>query len=190
MIVKEFPHIEMDGILKYLYDKNHSYYEYDIKYTSSGYYDNYYQRYAFDFDSSTFWLSSITSQENFLSFCFIKFKAELIGYELKSSSGGARGKKWEFSGSDDNVIWHDTQQTEYSLKKNEVYFVDWRKKAYKCFKLTCLGNQQDSYLNFDLAQIEIFGKIVKENQKTCKRVLHKYSFSLSDSLMIFLISMK
>lgn len=189
-IVKEFPHVQMNGILKYFYDMNTKYNENIIKYTNTGYQSDYRPSNAFDFGTSNYWIGKNTLEDNFISFCFtIKLKAKLTGYELKTSAGDTRGKKWSFSGSNDNETWKDTLETEHSMTKNEIFYIDWAKKAYKCFKITCINNVVNSYHNFDIVQIELFGTLIRYGEPTCKGMCSKHSFSLSESLMIFFVSM-
>ena len=189
MVVINFPHIEMNGILRYFYSKDTKYYSRYLKYDQSGQHESYPTVNIFNFTSTSYWTARSTSVESYVSFCFVgSIKAKLIGYEIKSSQNEYRGKQWTFAGSNDNTTWYDTTPESHSLEKNEIYYSNWNKKPYRCFKLTCIENVANSEKRFDVAKLELFGKLMFGEECTCKKINSKLSMSLLDSLMILLLT--
>ena len=81
MVVINFPHIEMNGILRYFYSKDTKYYTRYLKYDQSGQHESYPTVNLFNFDSTSYWISTKTNIESYVSFCFVgSIKAKLIRY--------------------------------------------------------------------------------------------------------------
>ena len=172
MSVINFPYKELNGILRYFYKKDKSYYKTYLDYKSSGdiTVDGvlYKTEYAFDFDESLYWLSGASSG-HFLSFCFKAGFAIISGYEIKTSNGNATPTEWAFSASNDNSTWEGRKEVKFAVGKGETHYEKWSAGPFRCYKIEPINSAFNVYKQFDLAQIEIYGKFFKNsNGCTCK----------------------
>ena len=188
-----FPHIEQNGILKYLYLKNSSYYNNRkiFSYKASGYNKrlSLYPSYAFDFNDNRYWTDSENENsnvENFLSFCFEKGIAIIKGYEIKASNGGTLPYKWSFSASNNNKKWSYNKTTTHAMNTNDVFYVDWYNGPFKCYRIDFINNTYNNLKTTDVNQIEIFGVYYSQ----IKTDYNKKTFILELKLLMILFTTK
>ena len=163
-----FPHKQLNGILRHLFRKDKKYYENYLNVSFTGEGSNYPLKNVFDFDSDSYWFSE-TRPEMFLSFCFKRGFAYVSGYEIKTSSGNARPSKWAFSGSNNNETWEERTVVSYNMSKDETYYVEWKKGPFRCYKIDVIDNLVNWCKQFDFKQIELFGVFYPENYRYCTR---------------------
>ena len=163
-----YPHKELNGILRHMFRKDKNYYKnsLDIAYTGDSL--GFVIDFLFDFDSGSYWLSA-TRPEMFLSFCFKKGFAYISGYEIKTSASSARASKWAFSGSNNNETWEERTVVSHNLTLYETYYVEWKKGPFKCYRIDMLNSQDDRYRQFDFMKIELFGVFYPENYRYCTK---------------------
>ena len=130
----------------------------------------------FDFSTNKYWIGYPISTPNNLTFCFKKFSILVEGYHLKTSSQtaptSARAKIWGFSGSNNNITWHNYEEINHSLKPSETYYVPWTYNVpFRCFKLTTISGHGVFRNRFDLTSVDVFGYIVLD--KTSYEYTHK-----------------
>ena len=160
----DFPHKQMNGILKYFSRRDKLYFNNSklFTYSSSGIWEDKYTHNAFDFESNGYWVSA-ESDNIFLSFCFASGFADLTGYEIRTTSGEKKPCKWSFSASNDNVTWFGNKQEEHSMNYEETYYVDWSNGPAKCFKFVFINNSENSGAQTDIKYIELFGRYFDNN---------------------------
>ena len=160
----DFPHKQMNGILKYFSRMDKSYFNNSklFTYSSSGIWQDKYTHNAFDFESDDYWISS-ECDYIFLSFCFARGFANLTGYEIRTTSGMRRPYKWYFSASNDNATWFGIKQEEHLMYEEETYYVDWSNGPAKCFKFGFIQNALNDTAQTDIKYIELFGSYFDNN---------------------------
>ena len=150
---------DLNGILKNLfYSQNSKYYEKQIFYNVSSTYTSYGVSSApFDYGSSKYWVAQDTDKPAFISFCFVNGYAKLYGYDLKTSTGQCFPVKWYFSGSNNQRKWYNNKTYEVTYSSGQTKYHQWNYGPYKCFKIECAKNTQNSNQAFDISKIEIYG---------------------------------
>ena len=175
---------ELNGILKNLfYSQNSKYFEKQIFYNVSSTYTKYGVSSApFDYGSSEYWVANIDDNPGFLSFCFTNGSAKLYGYELKTSNGTWLPKKWYFSGSNNQINWHNNITYEDTYSKGQTKYHQWSHGPYKCFKIDCPFNQ-----NFDISKIEIYGIYYPNSLKyMCTSIRRKLPYTFFQMILILI----
>ena len=95
-LLMHFPHQQLNGILKYLFSRPcNTIWDFINASVGSERAGNPMVD-AFNFGTTNYWLGNDNSFENYLVFCLKDHFATLEGYELGTSSGGARQKKGYF----------------------------------------------------------------------------------------------
>lgn len=176
-----FPHRKMNGILRYFYKKDKLYFNNTniFTYNSSGTSLSLYDFNAFNFGSSSYWVS--INNDVFLSFCFESGFADLIGYEIYTSTGSLRPHKWSFSASNDNKEWIGKKNETHWMKSDETYYVPWRNGPARCYRFDFTLNAVNTTGQTDIKQIELFGRYFDNNtrQITCRgRNVHNFSYAV------------
>lgn len=152
MVVSEvYSYSQQSGILKNLFSKNENYYNDDISIFVSGEDQNAKKEYAFNFDSSNYWVN------NEIGFCFKKGRALITKYEIQTSSGLRRPSIWSFAGSNDRVHWKHVEKQNHQMSAEEIYPVDWNHGIYRCYQIVGINNIYEAAQRIDIRQIEIFG---------------------------------
>ena len=185
-----FPHQQLNGILKYFYSRPGTTIWDFINASVGSEFASYPMVNAFNFDTTNYWYGKDDSFENYLIFCLKDHFATLEVYELGTSGGGSRPKKWSFSGSNDNSTWNDEVQTEYSMISNEIKYIPWSYGPFKCFKLRTISSI-DNQKRFDVRYIEIFGHLYPDESKNTHPISCKCNhlhFTNSMFLLIFIFT--
>ena len=180
-----FPHKELNGILRHLYRKDKKYYENYLNVSFTGDSQDFPLKNVFDFDSRSYWLSA-TRPEMFLSFCFKRGFAYVTGYEIKTSKSQARPSEWAFSGSNNNETWEEKTVVSYNMSAGQTYYVEWRKGPFKCYKVDMINSIDSRYRQFDFMQIELFGVFYPEYYRYCTKSIRNPSIA-SYFFMILLV---
>ena len=177
----------MNGILRYFSRKDSLYFNNSniFTYNSSGTHLSYYAFNAFYFESDSYWID-LSSNNVFLSFCFVRGFADLKGYEIHTLDGKCRPYKWSFSASNDENNWFGNKQEEHLMQHNETYYVDWNKGPAKCYKFDFILNAQESGKGTDIMQIELFGRYFDNSLRllTCRGKRNTKLFMFSLMIMI------
>ena len=151
MISEIYPHVEQNGILRSLFNKNVNYFEEDISIFASFSSNEHKKEFAFNFNQSNYWW-----HQN-IGFCFKKGTALITKYEIQTSNQGCRPSIWSFSGSNNGKNWRYAETQNYNMSYNETYSVDWNHGVFRCYQLKGIKNQYDGYNTIDIKQIELFG---------------------------------
>lgn len=162
MILKEFKYKQLNGILRYFYDKGRASYGENVQISSSSDADGTRtSKKAFDFVNSTHWIGNTILPNQSLSFCFHKkYHIFVSEYELLTSVYDVRPRIWSFAGSNEHSNWANIEEKEYSMPRSGTVRVAWNHGPYRCFKLTSIKSTSDYYSSFDVAQIELYGILV------------------------------
>ena len=136
-------------------------------YQATGRDNQYPERFAFVYDSDNYWIGSVSSVPNNLTFCFKFFSVLATGYQLKTSnyeeSTSARAKNWGFSGSNDQTTWYNYQTVDHLLGPGGKHYEDWTYDIpLRCFKLTTLHGNYIYANRFDVVEIDVFGYVVPD----------------------------
>ena len=163
----KFPYKKNNGILKYFYDHENSFYYKILTINSSNYSIQTYKIYnAFDFNPNTYWVDKNNAVDIWFTFCLYTYNITLTGYEITTSDGGNRPTKWTFAVSKDGLNYVQEEEHSKDLSKGETYFVEYKtNEPYQCFRFNHTGLTSTGGYRCDITQIEIFGNV--SNLKTC-----------------------
>lgn len=174
----EYSDDTQNGILRYFYDNYNSQYESIVKVYSTSDYTGNTPFMAIDFNLATFWHA-----QEFLPFgeyfvIYLKdFYIRLSGYSVMTSNVGTASyvchmKNWGFDASNDNKTWvhqvNITDDSSLNVGSGKKYF-GWKHGTYKYFRIMTTGHQYDNMQKnaFDLAQIELFGTLMRNIRDMC-----------------------
>ena len=149
---------KLHGILRFFFDKGTEIYENVLKYHGTSVSQQYYVKYAFNFDNDKYWIGR-TDENDFtnLTFCLNNYYVKISGFEISTSNGGATlPKKFAFSSSMNNETYSNLKDYEYSFRKADIHYFPYNNKVSNCFKLICIESI-DGYSVFDVNNIEIYG---------------------------------
>lgn len=182
----EFPHKEQNGMLKYLHSIDPRYFNNSIifSYVYSNFSPGHIASNAFDFDSDDYWIDDKNGgfdKVNFMSFCFKVHRIKLTGYEIKTSYGDSRPRKWSFSGSNNNKTWYKKKEAVHPMEKGETHYEDWNGGPYRCFRFDFLQNVASSGIHSDVKQIELFGTMYSLGD--CLTLKYRMKSSLMTSVL-------
>ena len=189
----------LNGILRYLFDKNREEYLTIVKtYASSVHDSNYLPINVINFaDDDKLWhAKDFENIGNYIVVYLPNYCIKLEGYSIQTSNIGPSSttchpKNWGFDASNDNRTWNHQVNITDDGTMNEALatrYIKWSHGTYKYFRLMITGQQHDTKMknSLDLNQIEFFGTLIPQAPCfcSCKYIKHS-AFSLLCLLLIF-----